>query len=146
MLPLSAPTGLTSLKIIEGYDATHFLLAFSRFSSDAGFPKLLLVDEGSQLVRGCGNMLIDISDASGVLKTEFGVIFQMCPVGGHNFHGKAERKIKTIQVTMVRSIPPKTRLSTIEWETVANTVNNLPVAIGNETEDLECISMPSFRM
>ena len=46
---------------------------------------------------------------------------------------------------MVKSVPPNSRLSTIEWETlcstVANTVNNLPVAIGNETEDLECIDL-----
>ena len=42
-------------------------------------------------------------------------------------------------------MPSNTRLSTIEWETlcstVANSINNLPVAIGNETEDLECIDL-----
>ena len=64
---------------------------------------------------------------------------------GHNYHGKAERKIKAVQETLVKSIPPNVRLSTIEWETlcstVANTVNNLPVAIRNETEDLECLDL-----
>ena len=136
---------MTNLKIMEGYDTTQFLLAFSRFSSEAGFPKLLLVDEGGQLVRGCDNMSINMCDARGVLRSEFGANFQTCPVGGHNFHGKAERKIKAVQETIVKSIPPNTRLSTIEWETlcsqVANTINNLPVAIGNETEDLECIDL-----
>ena len=37
-----ATTGMTNLKIMEGYDTTQFLLAFSRFSCEAGFPKLLL--------------------------------------------------------------------------------------------------------
>ena len=138
-------TGMTSLKTMEGFDTTQFLLSFSRFSSDAGFPKLLLIDEGSQLVRGCEKMSINMSNAQGVLRTECGVTFQTCPVGGHNFHGKAERKIKAVQETIEKSIPPKARLSTIEWETwcstVANTINNLPVAIGNETEDLECIDL-----
>jgi hypothetical protein len=140
-----ATTGMANLKIMEGYDTTQFLLAFSRFSVEAGFPTLLLVDEGGQLVRGCENMLINMVDVRGVLSSEYGVNFQTCPVGGHNFHGKAERKIKSVQDTMERSIPPNTRLSTIEWETlcstIANTINNLPVAIGNETEDLECIDL-----
>ena len=46
---------------------------------------------------------------------------------------------------MEKGIPPNSRLSTIEWETlcatISNAVNNLPVAIGNETEDLECIDL-----
>ena len=139
-----ATTGMTNLKIMEGYDATQFLLSFSRFSCEAGFPKLLLVDEGSQLVRGCENMVIDMCDTRGILKREFGIDFKTCPVGGHNFHGKAERKIKTVQDTINKSMH-NSRLSIIAWETlcaqVANTVNNLPVAIGNETEDLECVDL-----
>ena len=138
-------TGMTNLRTMEGYDATQFLLSFSRFSCEAGFPKLLLIDEGSQLVRGCDKMKINMCDISGVLSSEFGVHFQTCPVGGHNYHGKAERKIKSVQETMEKSIPQNARLSTIEWETlcctVGNTINNLPVAIGNETEDLECIDL-----
>ena len=124
-------------------DATQFLLGFSRFSCEAGFPKLLLIDEGSQLVRGCDNMKIDMVSVGGVLNTEFGIYFQTCPVGGHNYHGKAERKIKAVQETLEKSIPPNVRLSTIEWETlcstISNTVNNMPVAIGNE--DLECLDL-----
>lgn len=65
-------------------------------------------------------------------------------MGGHNFHGKAERKIKTIQESMEKSMH-NARLSIIEWETlsaqVANAVNDLPVAIGNETQDLECVDL-----
>ena len=139
-----ATTGMTNLKIMEGYDTTQFLLSFSRFSCEAGFPRLVLIDEGSQLVRGCENMMINMCDARGVLKQEFGLDLKTCPVGGHNFHGKAERKIKAVQETMVKSMVGA-RLSILQWETlcaqVANTVNNLPVAIGNETEDLECVDL-----
>ena len=79
---------------------------------------LLLIDEGSQLVRGCEKMKINMCNISGVLNSEFGIHFQTCPVGGHNYHGKAERKIKAVQETMVKSIPPNARVSTIEWETL----------------------------
>ena len=120
------------------------IINMKRFSCEAGFPKLLLVDEGSQLVRGCENMMINNVDARGVLKQEFGIDFKTCPVGGHNFHGKAERKIKAVQETIAKTML-NARLSTLQWETlcaqVANTVNNLPVAIGNETEDLECVDL-----
>ena len=39
----------TSIKVMEDYSAISFVQAFIRFSSDAGYPKMLLIDEGSQL-------------------------------------------------------------------------------------------------
>ena len=66
--------------------------------------------------------------------------FTTCPVGGHNYHGRVERKIQTIKDVMKRTMDGF-RLSVLQWETlcaeIANTVNNTPVAIGNETGDLE---------
>ena len=64
--------------------------------------------------------------------------FQTCPVGGHNMHGKVERKIqevkKLIQKTMLNE-----QLSVIQWETcaaeIANRINDLPLAIGNIVSD-----------
>ena len=132
-------TGMTSLKIMEGYDTNQFLNAFSRFACELGFPKKLLVDEGSQIVCGCKNVILDIVDIK-----EHGVEFRTCPVGGHNYNGKVERKIKTLKDVMIRSIH-SARLSTIEWETlcaeISNSINNLPIAIGNETEDLESLDL-----
>ena len=43
-------TAITSLKIMEGYDTLQFLLGFSRFSCELGYPKKLLIDEGGQLM------------------------------------------------------------------------------------------------
>ena len=65
-------------------------------------------------------------------------------LGGHNYHGKVERKIRTIQEVMNQSVR-NARLSVIQWETlcseISNTINDLPVAIGNETEDLENLDL-----
>jgi hypothetical protein len=139
-----ASTGMTNLKVMEGYDATQFLLAFSRFSCEVGFPKTVLIDPGSQLVSGCENMSLDMCTIKGTLNREFGIQFEACPVGGHNFHGKVERKIKTVQETIMKSTD-NARLSVLQWETlcseVANSINNLPIAIGNETEDLESLDL-----
>ena len=137
-------TGMTSLKIMEGYDSTQFLHAFSRFACELGFPKKLLVDEGSQIICGCENVVLNISDMKGNLSREHGVEFRTCPVGGHNYNGKAERKVKTLKEIMIKTVH-LARLSVLEWETLcaemSNSINNLPIAIGNETKDLESLDL-----
>ena len=133
-------TGCTNMKIMEEYDTVQFLLAFTRFAYELGYPKRLLIDEGSQLISGCENIVLNMSDLKSQLSKEYGIDFDTCPVGGHNFHGRVERKIRSIREVMNKSVRGY-RLSVLEWETlcaeISNTMNNMPVAIGNETEDLE---------
>ena len=137
-------TSMTSLKVMDSYDTTQFLQAFSRFSCDAGFPKMLLVDAGSQLINGCQNMALDMTDVKGRLNREHGIQFDVCPVGGHNYRGKVERKIKTVRESITKAVHLQ-RLSILQWETlsaeIANSINNHPIAIGNETDDLECLDL-----
>ena len=73
-------TGTTSLKIMEGYDTTQFLHCFSRFACELGYPKKLLTDEGSQIVCGCQNVVLNMTDIAGTLNREFGIDFATCPV------------------------------------------------------------------
>ena len=133
-------TGCTNMKVMEECDTAQFLLAFTRFACELGYPKKLLVDKGSQLVSGCETIVINISNVKSQLSREYGIDFDTCPVGGHNFHGRVERKIRSVREVMGRSVRGY-RLSVLEWETlcaeISNSVNNMPVAIGNETEDLE---------
>ena len=78
------------------------------------------------------------------MNREYGIEFDTCPVGGHNYHGKVERKIRTVRECLEKSAH-NVRLSVIEWETlcseISNSINDVPVAIGNETEDLENIDL-----
>ena len=137
-------TGMTSLKMMQGYDTAQFLLAFTRFACELGFPKKLLIDAGSQLVSGCEKATLNMKNIKGELNREYGIEFDKAPVGGHNFHGKVERKIRTVRESLQRSIH-KARLTVVEWETlcseISNSINDLPVAIGNETEDLESLDL-----
>ena len=137
-------TGTTCLKIMEGYDTAQFVLAFTRFASDQGYPKKMLIDEGSQLVCGCENIKLNWRDIKGQLNRSKAIEFDTCPVGGHNYQGKVERKIRTVREVLAKSLH-NARLSVMEWETlcseISNTINDLPVAIGNETEDLECLDL-----
>ena len=88
-------------------------------------------------------MKIKFSDLSNKLH-EYGVEFGTCPVGAHSMHGKVERKIKHVKESFSKCIY-NNRLPIIEWETlgdqVANSINNLPIAIGNIVQSLENIDI-----
>ena len=90
-------TGTTSLKLMEGYSADQFLLAFARFGRELGYPKKLLIDESAQLVSGCETMLLYMNNLRFQFNCEHGIEYETCPVGGHNYRGKVERKIQTVQ-------------------------------------------------
>ncbi len=137
-------TGTTSLRIMEAYDTIQFLNSFTRFANDLGFPKKLIIDEGSQLVSGCEKVVLNMVDIKGHLNREYGIEFDTCPVAGHNYIGKVERKIRTIRESLEKNIHGS-RLSILDWVTVcseiSNSINNLPVAIGNEVDDLENLDL-----
>ena len=136
-------TGAIDIKVTEDYSANSFILGFIRFSCKVGYPRRLLPDPGSQLLNGCGSMKIKFSDISNALH-EYGVSYEVCPVGAHYMHGKVERKIKHIKESISKHMQNE-RLSIIQWETlgdqVANSINNLPISIGNVTQDLENIDL-----
>ena len=73
---------------MESYNTTSFIHAFVRFSCDVGYPKRMLAESGSQIVKGCQSMVLDFQDLQFRLHKESKVELQLCPVGGHNMHGK----------------------------------------------------------
>ena len=131
---------MSDLKVMEDYSTESFLLAFVRFSIRVGYPKFLLPDAGSQLIKGCNSMQMSFTDLQHKLHTEYGTQFETCPVGCHYMHGKVERKIQEVKKSLNESLSSK-RLSIIQWETLAqeigNGINNLPLGLGNKTQDLE---------
>ena len=137
-------TGTVDCRVMEDYSTDSFLLSFIRFSCRFGYPKRLLPDEGSQLVKGCKDMILSFSDISHKLITEYGVEFKTCPVGAHYVHGKVERKIQQVKLSLGRCMDQK-RISIIQWETlgqqVSNSINNLPLCLGNKTESLETLDL-----
>ena len=65
--------------------------------------------------------------------------FDTCPVGGHNYNGKFERRICQIK-EFFDNIQNK-RSSVLQWEILssvtANTINDLPIGLGNIISDHE---------
>ena len=133
-------TSAVDCRTMEDYSTDSFLLSFIRFSCRYGYPKQLLPDAGSQLLKGCKDAIISFSSLQHMLSTEYGVDFTACPVGAHYMHGKVERKIQQVKKCMAKELNNH-RLSIIQWETlglqIANSINNLPLGLGNKTDQLE---------
>ena len=129
---------------MDDYSSSSFVQAFIRLSCDAGYPKLLLVDSGSQLVSSCDNMKLNFQDIKHTLHQDVQTEYEVCPVGAHNMHGKVERKIREVKKSIER-LAPNTRMSILQWETlgadIANRINDLPLALGDVTSDFETMDL-----
>ena len=136
-------TGAVDLKVLEDYSTRSFVQAFTRFSCKVGYPRKLLPDAGSQLIKGCESTTLVFSDIQSQLH-EVGVTFQVAPSGAHYMHGKVERKIRHVKESFDKHLHGH-RLSIIDWETlgdqIANAINNLPIGVGNLCRDLENIDL-----
>lgn len=65
---------------MEDYTTMSFVQGFIQFSCEFGYPKLLLIDEGSQLVKGCEDVRFSFRDAQYKLHLNYQIDFQVCPV------------------------------------------------------------------
>ena len=130
---------IQDLKVMESYTSSAFILGFKRFSSRAGFPKMLLPDQGSQLLKACGNVSLKFKNIQGQLNAEYGIEFKACPVGAHYMHGRVERKIRQIRESLESTLNGQ-KLSVIGWETlcaeIANCINDLPIGLANRNAEL----------
>ncbi|XP_066917508.1 uncharacterized protein [Clytia hemisphaerica] len=136
-------TSAISIKVMDDYSTDSFILSFTRFACDHGYPKKLYCDGGSQLIKGCNNMKLDFVDLQSKLHRNKAIDFSICPVGGHNMHGKVERKIQEVNKSLQKFINNQ-RLSLMQWETlaavIANSINDLPICVGSKT-DLENLDL-----
>ena len=92
-----------------------------------------MVDGGCQLLKACENMSLDFYDVKYKLNENVKVYFDVCPVGAHNMHGRAERKILEIKKSMEKSYRnewfPMIQLETTVAE-IGNAINNLSIDLG----------------
>ena len=58
------------------------------FACRFGYPKCLKIGEGSQLMKGCKEMIILFTDLKQKLSVEDDVDFSTCLVGAHFVHGR----------------------------------------------------------
>ena len=90
-------TSTTNIKVMDTYDSNSFILAFTRFPCEVAYPNILLLDESSQLIKGCKNRKLNFQDIRHQHHVNVNVEFVLCSVEGHNMNGKVERKIREIK-------------------------------------------------
>ena len=133
-------TSATPINVMVDYSTIAFEQAFIRSACEVGYPQFMLIDEGSQLVKGCESMPLTFADIKNKLHRDTVVNFDTCPVGGHNYNGKIETRIRHTRESLEKNCQNE-RLSILQWETVspeiANAINDLPLALGNIFSDYE---------
>ena len=137
-------TGAIDIRAMEDYSTDSVVLAYIRMSCRYGYPKYVLPDAGSQLLKSCEDMRYSFTDTKHRLSEEFGTDYSPCPVGAHYMHGKVERKIREVKRSVEINVQNE-RLSLIQWETlmhqISNSINNLPIGLKNLTQDLENLDL-----
>ena len=125
-------TTATSIAAMEYYDTESFVKALLRHSARYGYPKHLLPDQGSQLVKGCSESKFSFFDLQKCLHTSKEFEVRVSAVKNHEEHGLVERRIRTLREILDRLSSGK-KASALDWETVfcrvSNVVNSLPLAI-----------------
>ena len=139
-----ATTTTVNIKVMEDYSTTAFIQAFTTFSDEVGYRKKLLPGEGSQLIKGCTSVKLNIRDINSRSSQNVKIDSETCPVDGHNMHGKVERKIQEVKKSIEKTMLNE-QLSVIQWETceaeIANRINDLLLAMGNTVSDFETIDL-----
>ena len=137
-------TGAIDVRVMEDYSTDSVVSSFIRFSCTYGYPKYLMPDAGSQLLKTCEDMRYSFTDMKQKLAFEYDVDYSPCPVGAHYVHGKVERKIREVKKSMNICVQNE-KLSHIQWETlmlqISNSINNLPIGLKNLTSDLENLDL-----
>ena len=137
-------TGATSIQSMEDYSTDSFVQGFIRFSCRYGYPRYVLPDAGSQLVKGCEDSNYSFIDSKQRLSVEYGVDYSPCPVGAHYVHGRVERKIQEIKKSVQISAHNE-RLSIVQWDTlmaqISNSINNMPIGLKHRTSNLDCLDL-----
>ena len=124
-------TRLVSCQVIETDDSNGVISAVIRLGADFGWPRYLMIDKDSAIMKALSTAEITLRDLQHNLYVEHGVIFSTCPVGGHYQHGHVERTIKSIQESLDKSGLKNARLTATGLQTllklVENNYNSLPL-------------------
>ena len=139
-------TGAVAVYAMSKYDASAFVTAYSRHASRYGHPSQLVIDAGSQLIKGTNEMEYALI-TPGTLEAvshKVGVQTIIVPVGSHYQNGQCERAIREIRALFMQ-IYSGVKLDVLNFETafnwVANELNNFPSCIGSKTSNLDNIDL-----
>ena len=128
------PSTAVHLDIVSDYSTDSFLIAFRRFVSIRGYPKLIFSDGGSQLVGAANLLKKNLPNLNWEEIDKFsiqrGIEWEFSPAEGPWWNGCCESLIKTAKKCIIHAIG-NNRLSFSEMQTIfyetANLLNERPI-------------------
>ena len=57
----------------------------------------MFIDQDSAIKAALTNAEVDVRDLQQLIHREEGIMFTVCPIGGHNQHGQVEHVIRSVQ-------------------------------------------------
>ena len=126
-----ASTSAVSMRIMQNYDTASVIQATIRHAVLRGWPSLLLIDSGSQLVKA-GTAEVNILDLHTYFSRRADTVVMKSPATAHHHRGQVESAIRRVRDYLAAVQLLKLKQSILEWETtvcvVSNELNNLPIA------------------
>ena len=123
-------TKALNIQVVDKSDCRGILEALIRLGCEAGWPKFFYCDADSAILKIMEELNVEIRDLQYRLHAEYGAVFEVCPVGGHERQGLVERRIATVQSSLKQMGMDTMRIHSMGLQTmckmVENTLNNLP--------------------
>ena len=140
-------TKLTNLQVLESKNAEGVLEGVMRLACEQGMPSCLVLDQETSFMKMVRDAEVSLQDIKLRAFKEYGIRFEVAPVGGHNHMGLVERKIQTVQKAFNDINLKSTRLHATGLQTFAklceNDLNNLPLGFshGRDADTTPCLKM-----
>ena len=136
----ACPTTKTlNLQVVDKSDTKGVLEALVRLGCEVGWPKMFFCDADSVFLKIMKEVEVELSDIQYNLYHEYGTIFEVCPVGGHERQGLVERRIQTVQKSFKDLGLDTVRIHSMGLQTmckvVENALNNLPYGYTQSRSD-----------
>ena len=125
-------TSATNILVLEGLQTQNVIQAIERHSSRYGMPRVMYIDNGSQLValQHAGFQLRDV-DAH--LHDSTGFKLEVTAAKSHESQGRVERRIGLLRQSLAKlSIDTDIPMTSIQWETlfskISCSLDDIPIA------------------
>ena len=133
-------TGAIAIHALSKMDTDAVVLAILRFSHRFGFPAVLYLDAGTQLIKAAKKSEIKFADITRTLNSrhQISIEHEIGPTQAHNWQGSVERSIKDMKALLYASFYGL-KLDVLGYESafsyIANEMNSLPLCLAVSAEN-----------
>ena len=110
------------LSVIEKRTTDTVIYGVNRLDCKIGIPSVILIDQGSGIVKAFNKAEVNTKDIDLVLFEENKIRLKTCPVSGLNINRLAERKIRPVSESLESAGILKMKLHVTEFQSVSKLI------------------------